>query len=32
METHHTVPGALLSTSEVADASEEWSVHDMTIV
>jgi hypothetical protein len=32
METHHTVPGALLSTCEVADASEEWSVHDMTIV
>ncbi len=32
METHHTSPGALSSISEVADASEEWSVHDMTIV
>lgn len=32
METHHTAPGALSNTSEVADASEEWSVHDMTIV
>ncbi len=32
MEAHHTSPGALSSTSEVGDASEEWSVHDMTIV
>ena len=28
MEQHHTAPGALSRTSEVADASEEWSVHD----
>lgn len=32
METHHTEPGALPLTSDVADASEEWSVHDMTAV
>ncbi|MFM9916559.1 MAG: N-acyl amino acid synthase FeeM domain-containing protein [Rhizobacter sp.] len=28
MEQHHTVPGTLSRTSEVADASEEWSIHD----
>lgn len=28
MDEHHTAPGALSRTSEVADASEEWSVHD----
>lgn len=28
MEEHHTSPGALSRTSEVADASAEWSVHD----
>ena len=32
METHHNATGALSGTSEVADASEEWSVHDMTVV
>ena len=32
MEAHHTAPGALSGSSEVADASEEWSVHDMTII
>lgn len=28
MDEHHTEPGSLSRTSEVADASEEWSVHD----
>jgi len=32
MESHHTAPGELPRTSDVADASEEWSVHDMTVV
>ncbi len=28
MDEHHTEPGRLSRTSEVADASQEWSVHD----